>query len=207
MERWLYKIVFISIFSQLACACSIDMIAGTEDDHNIKNEATLRILPAFRSNLSADEDPRVSEQFATKNQIALRELDAKIRQMNRLHPGTRHTLVTENNDSNFKYSDYIKTWKIALEEYGNSKYPKGLIYQTPNGNALVDVAITKSGKLYSYDIVLSSGSPKITAAVKYILDHHVLFTPLSINIQKDTDVLHIAQMWQFRHYKQQPKFY
>jgi outer membrane biosynthesis protein TonB len=207
MDRWFNKLLFILIFSQISSACSIDMIVGAEDDPYIDKEATLRILPAFRSHLSADEDPRVSEQFATKNQIALRDLDAKIRQLNRLHPSIRHTLVTENNDANFDYSDYIKTWKITLEEYGNSKYPKGLVYQTPNGNALVDVAITKSGKLYSYNIVLSSGSPKLNSAVKFILDHNRLFAPLSLNIQKNTDVLHIAQMWQFRHYKQPTKGY
>ncbi len=212
MDRWLKKrlpnnLLLILFLSQFSSACSIDMIVGAEDDPYIDKEASLRILPAFRSHLSADEDPRISEQFATKNQIALRELESKIRHLNRLNPNIRHTLVTENNDSNFKYSDYIRTWKITLEEYGNAKYPKGLVYQTPNGNALVDVAITKSGKLYSYDIILGSGSPKLNYAVKYILDHNSLFTPLSLEIQKKTDVLHIAQMWQFRHYKQPTKAY
>jgi len=198
MDKWIKNTFIILIISLISSACSIDMIAGKDDGPGIKRDATLNIVPAFRTNLSLDADPRLSEQFATKNKTALFQLDANIRQLNQLNPSIRHTLVTEYNDSDFKYTDYIQNWKSRLERYGNSKYPKGLNYKTPNGNALVDVAITRSGRLYSYKIIANSGSRKLTAAVKYILDHNRLFSPLSPSIQKDTDVLHITQMWQFR---------
>lgn len=198
MEKWFKNIVIILIFSQLSSACSIDMIAGTEDGSFHDSEATLKILPAFRANLNANENPAIAERFATSNQTALRKIAAEIRRLNRNHPSIRHTLVTQNNDSDFQYRDYITNWKISLELYGNSHYPKGLNYQAPYGNALVDVAITRSGRLYSYKIILSTGSAKLRSAIKNIIHHKAPFSPLSASIQKNTDVLHLTQMWQFR---------
>jgi len=208
MDTSFKKLIFILGFCQFSSACSIDMIAGMEDDPQIKNEATLNILPAFRTHLSANEDPRLSEQFASRNQAALLELKSNIRLLNRSNHAVRHTLVTQYNNSNFKYTNYIKNWKLSLELYANSQYPKSLAYQPPIGNVLVDVAITKSGKLYSYDILLSTGTPKINAVINEIIHHTAPFyAPLSSEIQTDTDVLHIAQMWQFRHFKQRNSLY
>jgi len=72
-------------------------------------------------------------------------------------------------------------------------------YQEPSGNALVDVAVTKSGRLHSYNILLTTGSPNLNTAIDNIIKHNTPFAPLYANISKNTDVLHITQMWQFRH--------
>jgi hypothetical protein len=197
--RYLFFILIMQVFS----ACSLDMIAGpesaTQQSEIQYNNTFFEIVPAYRTHLSATEDPRISERLSQQNQIALRELDASIRVLNRHNPAVRHTLVTEYNNTNFKYSDYIKNWRFSLELYGNSRFNKSLIYQAPSGNVLVDVAISKSGKLHSYNIILSTGSSQLNTVIKDIIIHNAPFAPLSANIQKDTDVLHITQMWQFRH--------
>jgi len=196
MGWWFKNSFLIVIFSHLISACSIDMIAGKEDVAYQSINAPLTIVPAFRTHLSHDENPRLSEQFAIKNQTALRDLDSRIRQLNRITPKVRHTLVTENND--FNYNDYIRNWKSSIELYVNSQYPKGINYQRPDGNALIDVAITKSGKLFSYNVILTTGSSKLNSTIKNIIHHNLPFAPLSAEIRKNTDVLHITQMWQFR---------
>ncbi|MFV1982746.1 MAG: hypothetical protein ACC657_04335 [Thiohalomonadales bacterium] len=199
MEMWFRNSFFILIFSPFTSACSLDMIVGAEDENFQYREPALRIVPAFRTHLSPYENPRLSEQFTAKNQTALQLLNANIKLLNRSNPAFRHTLVTENNDISLDYADYIKNWKLALEFYVNSNYPKGMKYQEPNGNALVDVAVTKSGRLHSYDILLTTGSPNLNTAIDNIIKHNTPFAPLNANITKNTDVLHITQMWQFRH--------
>jgi len=199
MEMWFRNSFFMLLFSPFTSACSLDMIAGAEDEQYPVSNATLYIVPAFRIYRRPDVDPKLAELFAIKNQTALRELHNDILQLNRSKPSIKHTLVTESDNTNFEYTDYINNWKISIELYGNKHYSKNLNYQTPNGNALVDVAITKSGRLHSYKILLSAGSPNLNAAINDIIHKTApFFIPLSLTMQKNTDVLHIAQMWQFR---------
>jgi len=102
------------------------------------------------------------------------------------------------NAKQYKYASYMDAWRAKVERVGNLNYPKHALQKKITGSLLLDVAIKPDGSLHSIKVLRSSGHPVLDRAAKRIVRMASPFSPLSRDILKETDILHIPRVWQFK---------
>ncbi|MDH5444746.1 MAG: energy transducer TonB [Gammaproteobacteria bacterium] len=109
-----------------------------------------------------------------------------------------HTYVSGANAKKYEYASYLDAWRAKVEKIGNMNYPSKALEKRLTGSLLLDVAIKPDGSLYSVKVLRSSGHPMLDRAAKRIVRMASPFAPLPKEIRKQTDILHIPRVWQFR---------
>ncbi len=150
-----------------------------------------RDIPTETKSVKAAQLYERSRQFA--------RLRAEIQQLKQAYTQTpHHTYVTGTNAKEYRFASYIEAWRDKVERVGSLNYPEQAIRNNINGDLLLDVAINPDGSIQSVRILRSSGKRVLDNAAKKIVNMAAPYPPLSKEILKDTDVLHISLVWRFR---------
>lgn len=150
-----------------------------------------RDLPTETKSLKA------AQLYERSRQIA--RLRAEIQQLKQAHSRTKHhTYATGTNAKEYRFASYIEAWRDKVEKFGSLNYPEQAIRNNINGELLLDVAINPDGTIQSLRILRSSGKSILDKAAKNIVTMAAPYPPLTKEILKDTDILHISLVWHFR---------
>lgn len=138
-----------------------------------------------------------AQLFERSRDIA--RLSAEIDRMKKAYQVTpKHTYLRGANARQYRFAAYLDAWRAKVERIGNINYPQEAIQEDLTGSLLLDVAINPDGSLNSVRVLRSSGSQVLDNAAQRIVKLAAPFPPLSEDILKDTDILHIPRVWQFR---------
>lgn len=138
-----------------------------------------------------------AQLFERSQEIA--RLSAKIEQVKKSFAvSPRRTYVRGANAKEFRFASYMDAWRNKVERIGNMNYPEEAVEKDISGSLLLDVAINPDGSLNTVRITRSSGHPVLDKAAIRIVKLAAPFPPLSEDILKDTDILHIPRIWVFR---------
>ena len=142
------------------------------------------------------ENVTAAQLFERSQEIA--RLSAKIEEIRKSYAVTpRQTYVRGANAREFRFASYMDAWRTKVERLGNLNYPEEAVRRGISGALLMDVAINPDGSLYSVRVLRSSGHKVLDEAAVRIVKLAAPYPPLSEDILKDTDILHIPRVWQF----------
>ena len=102
------------------------------------------------------------------------------------------------NAKQYRFASYMDAWRTKVERIGNLNYPAVVTRKKLTGSLLLDVAINPDGSIHSTRITRSSGYPELDRAALRIVNMSAPFPPLTKDILKDTDILHIPRVWRFQ---------
>lgn len=143
------------------------------------------------------QDVTAAQLFERSQSIA--RLSANIEEMKKSFAvSPRRTYVKGVNAKEFRFANYMDAWRNKVERIGNLNYPEKAVEKGISGSLLMDVAINPDGSLNSIRILRSSGHTILDKAAKRIVKLAAPYPPLSEDILKDTDILHIPRIWVFR---------
>jgi len=138
-----------------------------------------------------------AQLFERSQEIA--RLSAKIEEIKKSYAlSPRQTYVRGANARQFRFASYMDAWRAKVERIGNLNYPEEAVRRGINGSLLLDVAINPDGSLHSVKVLRSSGHPVLDNAARRIVKLAAPYPPLGEDILRDTDILHIPRVWQFR---------
>ena len=138
-----------------------------------------------------------AQLFERSSEIA--RLTAEINQLKKTFAREpHHTYLSGANAKKYQFAAYLDAWRAKVERVGNMNYPKQAQDKRLSGNLLLDVAINPDGSLHSIKVLRSSGHPVLDRAAQRIVRMASPFAPLPKEIRKNTDVLHIPRVWQFK---------
>ncbi len=174
-----------------------------------KKPAQQEVLTARKATRQTESRPQheplpLPEEKVTAAQLfersqELTRLSAKIEQIRKTFAITpRQTYVRGANAREYRFASYMDAWRAKVERIGNLNYPQEAVDKGINGSLLLDVAINPDGSLHSVKLLRSSGYKVLDDAAKRIVRLAAPFPPLTEEIRKDTDILHIPRVWHFR---------
>lgn len=165
---------------------SVDHSAQRNKSQIIKEET-----PVTTKSLTA------AQLFERSQQIA--KLSAEINKLKEAYQQTpKHTWVHGANAKKYRFASYMDAWRAKVERIGNLNYPAIVTKKNITGSLLLDVAINADGSIHSARISRSSGYRELDQAALRIVNMSAPFPPLTKDILKDTDVLHIPRVWRFQ---------
>ena len=142
------------------------------------------------------ENVTAAQLFERSQEIA--RLSAKIEQIKKSYAVTpRQTYVRGANAREFRFASYMDAWRTKVERIGNLNYPEEAVRRGISGALLMDVAINPDGSLHSVRVLRTSGHKVLDEAAVRIVKLAAPYPPLSEDILRDTDILHIPRVWQF----------
>lgn len=149
-------------------------------------------------NLVSTKSLSAAQLFERSQQIA--RLSAEINKLKDAYQQTpKHSWVHGANAKKYRFASYMDAWRTKVERIGNINYPEVVARKKLSGSLLLDVAINPDGSIYSVRITRSSGYKELDQAALRIVNLSAPFAPLSKDILKDTDILHIPRVWRFQH--------
>ena len=138
-----------------------------------------------------------AQLFERSQQVA--KLRAEINKLKTAYQQTpKHTWVHGANAKQYRFASYMDAWRTKVERIGNLNYPAVVTRKKLTGSLLLDVAINPDGSIHSTRITRSSGYPELDRAALRIVNMSAPFPPLTKDILKDTDILHIPRVWRFQ---------
>ncbi len=138
-----------------------------------------------------------AQLFERSQQVA--KLSAEINKLKTAYQQTpKHTWVHGANAKQYRFASYMDAWRTKVERVGNLNYPAIVTRKKLTGSLLLDVAINPDGSIHSTRITRSSGFPELDRAALRIVNMSAPFPPLTKDILKDTDILHIPRVWRFQ---------
>ncbi len=168
-----------------------EIITAEKSPFAEQTEDFKRDIPMESKSTKAAQLYERSRQFA--------QLRAEIQQLKRATQRTpHHTYVTGTNAKQNRYASYIVAWRDKVENIGNLNYPEAAVRNNVSGDLLLDVAINPDGSVSEIKVLRSSGKPLLDKAAKDIVNMAAPYPPLSKEILRDTDILHIPLVWNFR---------
>lgn len=165
---------------------SVDQSNQQVSDQKLKEET-----PVTTKSLTA------AQLFERSQQIA--RLSAEINKLKEAYQQTpKHNWVHGANAKEYRFASYMDAWRAKVERIGNLNYPAIVTRKQITGSLLLDVAINPDGSVHSARITRSSGYRELDQAALRIVNMAAPFPPLTKEILKDTDVLHIPRVWRFQ---------
>jgi len=143
--------------------------------------------------------PLTAAQLLERSRQKIARMSAEIKRMKKTYQVTpRRTYVRGANAKEYRFASYLDAWRAKVERFGNLNYPEEALRHNIDGSLLLDVAINPDGSLNHMKVIQSSGQKVLDEAAKRIVRLAAPFPPLSEEILKDTDVLHIPRVWYFK---------
>lgn len=97
----------------------------------------------------------------------------------------------------YKYATYMESWRRKVEKIGNLNFPEEAKRRNLSGSLILDVAINTDGTIKAVTVARSSGYKLLDDAASRIVHLAAPYAPLSPEIKKETDILHITRTWKF----------
>ncbi|MCK4864312.1 MAG: energy transducer TonB [Gammaproteobacteria bacterium] len=168
-----------------------EIMSVDQSNQRINNQQFKEETPVSTKSLTA------AQLFERSQQIA--KLSAEINKLKEAYQQTpKHTWVHGANAKKYRFASYMDAWRAKVERIGNLNYPQLVTRNKITGSLLLDVAINPDGSIHSARITRSSGYPELDQAALRIVNMAAPFPPLTKDILKDTDVLHIPRVWRFQ---------
>ncbi|MFO7604143.1 MAG: energy transducer TonB [Gammaproteobacteria bacterium] len=168
-----------------------ELLTVTEGEKKLHSRPQAIPLPEM------PDSPTAAQLFERSRKIA--QLSAEIDRVKRAYQQTpNHTYLTGANAKEYRFASYLDAWRAKVERIGNLNYPEAALKDGVTGSLLLDVGINPDGSLNSLRVLRSSGFPVLDNAAMRIVKMSAPFPPLPEAIRKETDVLHIPRVWQFR---------
>ena len=168
-----------------------EIMSVDQSDRRVDSQKLKEETPFVTKSLTA------AQLFERSQQIA--KLSAEINKLKEAYQQTpRHTWVHGANAKKYQYASYMDAWRAKVERVGNLNYPALVTRKNITGSLLLDVAINPDGSIHSARITRSSGYSELDRAAIRIVNMAAPFPPLTKDILKDTDILHIPRVWRFQ---------
>jgi len=168
-----------------------EILTAAEAKHKAKSADFKRDVPI------ESKSKRAAQLFEQSREFA--RLHAEIQQLKQAYQRTpHHTYITGVNAKQNRFASYIEAWRDKVESVGNLNYPEAAVRDNISGNLLLDVAINPDGSVENIKIIRSSGKKLLDKTATRIVQMASPYPPLSREILKDTDILHISLVWNFR---------
>ncbi len=152
----------------------------------------------FKRDIPIETESKTAAQLFERSREFAR-LRAEIQQLKQAYQETpKRTYVEGANAKQYRFASYIEAWRDKVEKTGTLNYPERAVRNNINGDLLLDVGINPDGSIESIRILKSSGKKLLDDAAKNIVKMAAPYPPLTPEILKDTDVLHISLVWRFR---------
>ena len=165
---------------------SVEQSTQRTNSQKLKEETSINIKSLTAAQL-----------FERSQQVA--KLSAEINKLKTAYQQTpKHTWVHGANAKQYRFASYMDAWRTKVERIGNLNYPAVVTRKKLTGSLLLDVAINPDGSIHSTRITRSSGFPELDQAALRIVNMSAPFPPLTKDILKDTDILHIPRVWRFQ---------
>ncbi len=143
--------------------------------------------------------PLTAAQLLERSRQKIARMSAEIKRMKKTFQVTpRRTYVRGANAKEYRFASYLDAWRAKVERFGNLNYPEEALRHNIDGSLLLDVAINPDGSINNMRVIQSSGHRVLDEAAKRIVRLAAPFPPLSEEILRDTDVLHIPRVWYFK---------
>lgn len=143
------------------------------------------------------KSPKAAQLYERSREFA--RLRAEIQQLKRAYQHTpHHTYVTGTNAKQNRFASYVVAWRDKVESIGNLNYPEAAVRNNVSGDLLLDVSINPDGSIQNIKVLRSSGKSLLDKAAQDIVRMAAPYPPLSKDILRDTDILHISLVWNFR---------
>lgn len=169
-----------------------EIMSVDQANQRTSNQKSKEETPVTTKSLTA------AQLFERSQQIA--KLSAEINKLKEAYQQTpKHTWVHGANAKQYRFASYMDAWRAKVERIGNLNYPALVTRKKLTGSLLLDVAINPDGTIRSARITRSSGYRELDQAALRIVNMSAPFPPLTKDILKDTDVLHIPRVWRFQH--------
>ena len=164
------------------------------------NQATEKTLSKpLKDPLPDLAQPLTAAQLLERSRQKIARMSAEIKRMKKTFQVTpRRTYVRGANAREYRFASYLDAWRAKVERFGNLNYPEEALRQKIDGSLLLDVAINPDGSINHMKVIQSSGHKVLDDAAQRIVRLAAPFPPLSKEILKDTDVLHIPRVWYFK---------
>ena len=160
-------------------------------EQKVQDKKLKEVSPINTKSLTA------AQLFERSQQIA--KLSAEINKLKEAYQQTpKHSWVHGANAKEYRFASYMDAWRAKVERIGNMNYPSLIAQKRLTGSLLLDVAINPDGSIHSARITRSSGYRELDQAALRIVNMSAPFPPLTKDILKDTDVLHIPRVWSFQ---------
>jgi len=92
---------------------------------------------------------------------------------------------------------YEQAWQEKVEQHGNRNFPEEARRQKLSGSLVLAVGIQPDGRVYSVQVLQSSGQAVLDNAARHIVDLAAPFAPLPREIRQEVEVLVITRTWRF----------
>ncbi|MCW9031386.1 MAG: TonB family protein [Gammaproteobacteria bacterium] len=169
-----------------------EIMSVDQSEQQVSSQKLKEESPVTTKNLTA------AQLFERSQQIA--KLSAEINELKEAYQQTpKHNWVHGANAKQYRFASYMDAWRAQVEKYGNLNYPALVTRKNLTGSLLLDVAINPDGTIHSARITRSSGYRELDQAALRIVNLAAPYPPLTKDILKDTDVLHIPRLWRFQH--------
>lgn len=111
--------------------------------------------------------------------------------------GTKIVYAKEVKNNRLVVEAYEQSFFEKVEEHGYRNFPEVASRQKLSGYPKLAVGIQPDGRVYSVQVLQSSGYAVLDNAARQIVDLAAPFAPLPNEIRQEVDVLVITRTWRF----------
>lgn len=139
--------------------------------------------PGLSAGLLSQQISEVSESIYMNRSLAM--LDTKI------------VYAKDVKNNRLVVAAYEQAWQEKVEQHGNRNFPEEARRQKLSGSLVLAVGIQPDGRVYSVQVLQSSGQAVLDNAARHIVDLAAPFAPLPREIRQEVEVLVITRTWRF----------
>lgn|GEM_PF-1860148 len=141
------------------------------------------VKPNLSAGLLSQQISEVSESIYMNRSLAM--LDTKI------------VYAKDVKNNRLVVAAYEQAWQEKVEQHGNRNFPEEARRQKLSGSLVLAVGIQPDGRVYSVQVLQSSGQAVLDNAARHIVDLAAPFAPLPREIRQEVEVLVITRTWRF----------
>jgi len=141
------------------------------------------VKPNLSAGLLSQQISEVSESIYMNRSLAM--LDTKI------------VYAKDVKSNRLVVAAYEQAWQDKVEQHGNRNFPEEARRQKLSGSLVLAVGIQPDGRVYSVQVLQSSGQAVLDNAARHIVDLAAPFAPLPREIRQEVEVLVITRTWRF----------
>lgn len=163
-----------------------ELLTATQSDFSVTTQRHMLEQPRL-------PEPTLRALFEKRLEMA--KLATEIQREYQAYAKRPHKKYISANTKEYAYAAYMAAWVARIERIGNLNYPDEARREQLHGQLVLTVALARSGKIKSIDIIQSSGHRILDDAAIRIVRLAAPFP--AIPKDQNIDELYITRTWQF----------